>query len=242
MSLEFGRHTQYLSVSILLGGEEGSAFLSDGGWQRPRSGLQPSPWSLAAEKEGIRAALHEAPPAPKQALALGRALLPSGPPLGLRRWEEPSLPVWGPSLSEFWGPPYKLPALLCPRPPLLQPRLGRLPGCLLQALFCPKELGGGGEQVPDVRRAPGQHQHAGGTGLHQQWAGDREGGDPRHLFSHPHIPSLISQSVKECAINSLIRSFRYSLLGLPHPFIHFSFLSPSFPLHTWAVGLLAEEG
>ena len=71
MSLEFGRHTQYLSVSIL-GGEESSAFLADGGWRRPRSGLQPSPWSLAAEKKGIRAALHEAPPAPKRALALGR--------------------------------------------------------------------------------------------------------------------------------------------------------------------------
>ena len=74
--------------------------------------------------------------------------------------------------------PPKLPALLCPRPPLLQPRLGRLPGRLLQALLYPKELGGGREQVPDVRRAPRQHQHAGGTGLHQQWAGDREGGDP----------------------------------------------------------------
>ena len=57
-----------------------------------------------------------------------------------------------------------------------------------------------------------------------------------HTFTHSSVSQLKS------VINSLIRSFRYSLLGLPHPFIHFSFLSPSFPLHTWAVGLLAEEG
>lgn len=175
-------------------------------------------------------------------LLSGAALPPSAPPprpAAVGGAQSPGLGTQ--PLKSSGALPAKLPALLCPRPPLLQPRLGRLPGRLLQALLDPKELGGGGEQVPDVRRAPRQHRHAGGAGLHQQWAGDREGGDPRHLFSHPRIHSLISQS-KRVLISSLIHSFRCSLLGLPHSFIHFSSLSPSFPLHTWAVGLLAGEG
>lgn len=182
MSLEFGRHSQYLSVSILLGGEEGSAFLSDGGWRRPRSGLQPSPWSLPCREGGHQGRPPRGPrqllAAPSQ-LALGRrppALSPAPSACGGGR--SPVFLSGDPASQSSGVLPPKLPAPLCPRPPLLQPRLGRLPGRLLQALFYPKELGGGREQVPDVRRAPRQHQHARGTGLHQQWAGDREGGDP----------------------------------------------------------------
>lgn len=59
--------------------------------------------SLAAEKEGM------GPPCTRPGQLLtrrslsGAALPPSAPPLGLRRWEEPSLPVWGPSLSRVLG-------------------------------------------------------------------------------------------------------------------------------------------
>lgn len=92
--------------------------------------------------------------------------------------------------------PPKLPNLLRPRPPLLQPRLGRLPGRLLQALFYTKELGGGRDPVPAVWRAPGQHQHARGAELHQQWAGHGREGTLSPALSHSH--SLINQLVNEC--------------------------------------------
>ena len=87
----------------------------------------------------------------------------------------------------------KLSDLLRPRPPPLQPRLGRLPGRLLQALFYTEELGGGRDPVPDVRRTPGQHQHTRGAELHQQWAGDgREG-----TLSPAVSDSLINQLINE---------------------------------------------
>lgn len=103
---------------------------------------------VAREKEGIKAPLQ---PGPFQLLAA-----PSLPSL----WHRPptlsppprSEVVGGaqslsgdPASQSFGVLPPKVPALLCPRPPLLQPRLGRLPGRLLQALFYTKELGGGGE-------------------------------------------------------------------------------------------------
>lgn len=104
MSLELGRHSQYLSVSILLGGEEASAFLSDGGWRRPRSGLQPSPWSLSLQRRRHGAALQEARPALTRRSLSGAALPPLSPaPSACGGGRSPVSLSGDPASQEFWG-------------------------------------------------------------------------------------------------------------------------------------------
>jgi hypothetical protein len=143
---------------------------------------KPSPnsnsrWSLSLEKQG--GPCHRAPPGSCRLLLPPSSLAPPSyfliPPLPVVEGGQ-SVPFPG-----NLAPLPKMPFLLCPRPPLLQPRLGRLPRRLLQTLFYTKELGRGRDPVSDVWRAFGQHQHAGGTGLHQQWAGAYSGRDPRTL-------------------------------------------------------------
>lgn len=158
-----------------------------------QAGLLPSPGPTLREGRH-QAAGTRAPPgssSPSLPLARWHRPLPSPRPSGCRggRGQAPSRV---PGRSRVLPP--KSPALLRPRPPLLQPRLGRLPGRLLQALCHTKELGGGRDPVPDVRRAPGQHQHARGAGLHQQWAGAGREGTPV-ACSLPR--SLINQSPNE---------------------------------------------
>lgn len=53
----------------------------------------------------------------------------------------------------------------------VQPRLGQLPGSLLQALLHPEELGGRGDAVQALRGAPGHHPDPRGAGLHQRYVG-----------------------------------------------------------------------
>lgn len=53
----------------------------------------------------------------------------------------------------------------------VQPRLGQLPGSLLQTLLHPEELGGRGDAVQALRGAPGHHPDPRGAGLHQRYVG-----------------------------------------------------------------------
>lgn len=51
----------------------------------------------------------------------------------------------------------------------VQPRLGQLPGRLLQALLHPEELGGCRDTVQALRGAPGHHPDPRRAGLHQRY-------------------------------------------------------------------------
>lgn len=66
----------------------------------------------------------------------------------------------------------------------MQPRLGQLPGSLLQALLHPEELGGRGDPVQALWGAPGHHPDPRRAGLHQRYV------VPPGTPLHPPTPDL----------------------------------------------------
>lgn len=206
----------------------GGPYLSLLSWKDGR-GHSPLGWRVAETQAGTPALTLLGPwRSEKEAIKPPRTGVPqdsSLPPFGAGPWAGTAGPLApapaaaaGEAQSLTEDVPARRPqraAPLCPRPPLLQPWLGRLPGGLLQALLHAEELGGGGDPVPAARRAPGQHPHARGAGLHQQWAG---AGLEGRVARRPHSlinPSLtvsecgnpVTPSLTRCPCPGLLRSF-----------------------------------
>lgn len=153
---------------------------------------------LAAEKEGMGPPCREARPAPTRRSLPGRRPSRSSapPPSACGGGRSPVSLSGDPASQEFWGVPPQAACSSVSQASTSAAPAGTPSRAPATSTFRPEGAGGGGEQVPDVRRAPRQHQHAGGTGLHQQWAGTgREATLVTCSLIHTFTHSSVSQSV-----------------------------------------------